>query len=74
MPPEYKKEARDNIDDILSGVDKEYIGKSIDKNGETYYILFKETRIKMPDGSYAVLSMQLDYTEYKEQQEKNKIY
>ena len=70
VPPEYKKEARDNIDDILSGVDKEYIGKSIDRNEETYYILFKETRIKMPDGSYAVLSMQLDYTEYKEQQEK----
>lgn len=70
VPPEYKEEAQNNIDDILAGADKEYIGKSIDKNGETYYILFKETRIKMPDGSFAVLSMQLDYTEYKEQQKK----
>jgi len=70
VPSEYNEEAKNNIDDILSGDDKEYIGKSIAKNGETYFILFKETRIKMPDGSYAVLSMQLDYTEYKEQQEK----
>ena len=70
VPPEYKEKAQNNIDDILAGDDKEYIGESIDKNGKTYYILFKETRIKMPEGSYAVLSMQLDYTEYKKQQKK----
>ncbi len=72
LPEKYEKKARENIADILSGEDKEYVAESVNKNGELYNVLLKETRIELPDGRNCVLSMQIDYTKYKKQQEKIK--
>ena len=70
VPEEYHEAARENIAEILAGKDKEYVAESVNNEGELYNVLLKETRIVLPDGSKCVLSMQIDYTEYKEQQEK----
>lgn len=67
---ENKKEAKEFINRILAGEELEYIGESLRKNGEVYPILFKERNIEIPGQGNCVLSMQLDYSEYKKQQEK----
>ena len=72
VPAKYEEKARENIAEILAGEDKEYIAESINKQGRIYNVLLKETRIELPDGRNCVLSMQIDYTEYKKQQEKIK--
>jgi len=67
-----KEKSRKFIGRILNGEEVEYIGKSIRKNGEVFPILFKERSIEIPGQGNCVLSMQLDYTEYKKQQQKIK--
>ncbi|MFW6273958.1 MAG: HD domain-containing phosphohydrolase [Halanaerobium sp.] len=69
---ENKEGAKKFINRILAGEEVEYIGESRRKNGEIYPILFKERRIEIPGQGNCVLSMQLDYTEYKKQQQKIK--
>lgn len=65
-------QARKSISKILAGEDQEFVGESVKKSGEVYPLLFKETRIKIPGRGHCVLSMQLDYSDYKKQQEKIK--
>jgi diguanylate cyclase (GGDEF)-like protein/PAS domain S-box-containing protein len=65
-----RKTAQKFIKRILKGEEVEYIGESIRKNGEVFPILFKERAIEIPGQGNCVLSMQLDYTEYKKQQQK----
>lgn len=65
-----KVEAKENIKRILKGENLEYIGESLRKSGEIYPLLFKESRVKVPGQGYCVLSMQVDYSEYKKQQQK----
>ena len=65
-----KKAAEEFIEEILAGSEVEYIGESVRKNGEVFPILFKERAIEIPGQGKCVLSMQLDYTEYKKQQQK----
>ena len=72
VPEEHIASAKNNIKKILNGEELEYVGKSINKFGEEIYIFFKETKVKLPDGKNCVLSMQVDYTDYKKQQKKIK--
>lgn len=64
--------AKKFIERILAGEEVEYIGESVRKNGEVFPILFKERSIEIPGQGQCVLSMQLDYSEYKKQQQKIK--
>ncbi len=70
VPEEHEKQARKNLNKIFQGQDLEHIQKNYSKEGDEIYILLKETGIRLPDGSEAVLSMQIDYTEYKKQRER----
>ncbi|MFN2363418.1 MAG: HD domain-containing phosphohydrolase [Halarsenatibacteraceae bacterium] len=69
---DFEEEAKNNIDKILSGEDLQHITKTRHKSGKTYYSLLKETRIKLNNGDYGVLSMQIDVTDIKEKEEKIK--
>ena len=69
---ENKEAAQNFIEQILAGKDVEYIGESIRKDGEVFPILFKERSVEIPGQGPCVLSMQLDYTKYKKQQQKIK--
>jgi len=62
-------EAKEHVKKIISGEDLQHITKTRHKSGEIYYSLLKETRIKLNDGSYGILSMQIDVTDIKEQEE-----
>jgi len=66
------KEAKQNLQNIIAGQDLQHITKTIHKSGEVFYLLLKETRIKLNDGSYGVISMQINVTELKEKEEKIK--
>ena len=50
-------EAKEHVKKIISGEDLQHITKTRHKSGEIYYSLLKETRIKLNDGSYGILSM-----------------
>lgn len=65
----YIAEARENAKKIISGEDLQHITKTRHKSGEVYYSLLKETRIKLNDGTYGILSMQIDVTDIKEKEE-----
>ncbi len=69
---DYIEEAKINIKKIISGKDLRHITKTRHKSGEIFYSLLKETRIKLNDGSYGILSMQIDVTDIKEKEEKIK--
>ncbi|MFW5979178.1 MAG: PAS domain S-box protein [Halanaerobium sp.] len=69
VPLEYKIRAQKNIREILNGEDKEYIMKTYDKNNKLKYFLMKETKFVQADFSTAVLSMRIDYTDYKTKEE-----
>ncbi len=70
VPEEQHEEARKNIQKLLEGEDLEFITTSRTKKGEEFYVYLKETSVQLPDGRPGVLSMQIDITDLKEQQEK----
>lgn len=72
VPIEYKIRAQENIRDILNGEDKEYIMKTYNKKGSLRYFLMKETKFVQADFSTAILSMRIDYTDYKTKEEEIK--
>lgn len=72
VPIEYKIRAQKIIKDILDGEDKEYIMKTHDKNNKLKYFLMKETKFIQANFKTAVLSMRIDYTDYKTKEEKIK--
>ncbi|MFP4370858.1 MAG: diguanylate cyclase domain-containing protein [Halanaerobium sp.] len=69
VPYKYKIRAQKNIEEILAGEDKEYIMETKDKFNNKKYFLMKETKFLMPDYSSCVLSMRIDYTDYKKQEQ-----
>ena len=71
--PRQKKEARENIDRIISGEDIDYEGKTFHKNGELKYIYLKETAIDLPEDKTGILSMRIDITERKQMEEKLRL-
>ncbi|MGP3779132.1 diguanylate cyclase domain-containing protein [Halanaerobium saccharolyticum] len=72
VPIEYKIRAQKNIQDILNGEDKEYIMKTYDKKNKLKYFLMKETKFIQSNFRTAILSMRIDYTDYKIKEEKIK--
>lgn len=72
VPLKFKIRAQQNLEEILNGQDKEYIMETYDKYDNKRYFLMKETKFVMPDYSSCVLSMRIDYTDYKKQQEEIK--
>lgn len=70
VPLKFKIRAQKNIKEILAGQDKEYIMETYDKNNNKRYFLMKETKFTLPDYSNCVLSMRIDYTDYKKQQQR----
>ncbi len=72
VPIKFKIRAQENIDDILNGQDKEYIMETFDKNNNKRFFLMKETKFTLPNYRNCVLSMRIDYTDYKKQQQKIK--
>ncbi len=72
VPEEYKQEARENIDRIMSGEETEFTAISRRKSGEKFYVHLNETRVTLPSGEPGILSMQMDITELKEKEEKLK--
>jgi diguanylate cyclase (GGDEF)-like protein/PAS domain S-box-containing protein len=72
VPMKFKIRAQKKIKEILNGQDNEYIMETYDKNDNKKYFLMKETKFIMPDYTSCVLSMRIDYTDYKKQQEEIK--
>ena len=72
VPLKFKIRAQENIEEILDGQDKEYIMETSDKFNNKRYFLMKETKFVMPDYTSCVLSMRIDYTDYKKQQQEIK--
>ncbi len=72
VPIKFKIRAQENIKEILDGQDKEYIMETCDKSNNKKYFLMKETKFVMPDYTSCVLSMRIDYTDYKKQQQEIK--
>jgi diguanylate cyclase (GGDEF)-like protein/PAS domain S-box-containing protein len=72
VPIKFKIRAQENIKEILDGQDKEYIMETFDKSNNKKYFLMKETKFVMPDYTSCVLSMRIDYTDYKKQQQEIK--
>ncbi|SDM56736.1 PAS domain S-box-containing protein/diguanylate cyclase (GGDEF) domain-containing protein, partial [Halarsenatibacter silvermanii] len=71
-PPEYREEAKENIEKIIAGEDVNYTGIGHRKNGDEYHVSLNETRVTLPSGEKGILSTQLDITELKEKEEKLK--
>ncbi len=71
-PPEYREEARRNIEMVIEGKDLEFTGDGRRKNGESYKVHLNETRVKLPRGGEGILSIQMDITELKEKEERLK--
>ena len=69
VPTEYKIRGKQNIKELLNGEDKHYIMKTYDKDDNLKYFLTKETKFIQPDYSTAILSMRVDYTDYKTKEE-----
>lgn len=67
---ENREIAQNNIQKILNGEDLEFDIKTPTKNGDFLYTHLKETSIILPDGEKGILSMQVDITERKMQEEK----
>ncbi|MFN2339734.1 MAG: diguanylate cyclase domain-containing protein [Halanaerobium sp.] len=72
VPMKFKIRAQQKIKEILNGDDSEYIMETYDKYNNKRYFLMKETKFIMPDYTSCVLSMRIDYTHYKKQQEEIK--
>jgi diguanylate cyclase (GGDEF)-like protein/PAS domain S-box-containing protein len=72
VPIKFKIRAQNKIEKILDGHDQEYIIETYDKYDNKKYFLMKETKFVMPDYTCCILSMIIDYTDYKKQQEEIK--
>lgn len=68
----YVEEAKKNFQKIISGEELNYITKTKSKSGKIYYSLLKETRVKLNDESYGVLTMLIDVTDIKKREEQIK--
>ncbi|TDO92068.1 PAS domain S-box-containing protein/diguanylate cyclase (GGDEF)-like protein [Halanaerobium saccharolyticum] len=69
VPAKFKIRARQKIGDILENQDQEYIMETYDKFNNKKFFLMKETKFVLPDYTNCVLSMRIDYTDYKKQQQ-----
>jgi diguanylate cyclase (GGDEF)-like protein/PAS domain S-box-containing protein len=72
VPAKFKIRARQKISNILEGQDQEYIMETYDKFNNKKYFLMKETKFVLPNYKNCVLSMRIDYTDYKKQQQEIK--
>ncbi len=70
--PEWREQAKENMDRILSGENLEFKGFSRRKNGEKYYLHLFETKVSLPRDKEGILSIQLDITDLKEKEEELK--
>ncbi|MCF8002431.1 MAG: diguanylate cyclase [Halanaerobiales bacterium] len=61
--------ARKHIKEILNGKDLEFDTISVTKDNQEIYTYIKESSIILPNGEQGILSMQLDITERKNQEE-----
>ncbi len=70
VPPQIEAEARANIERILSGEDLDFVLKTKKKSGEEYYAHIRETKVNISQVGEGILSMQIDVTKLKENEEK----
>lgn len=70
IPEENHQTAKENIKKIMSGQKLEHIVSTRGKIGEKKHVLLKESRVKLTNGEYGILSMHIDITDYKLQQER----
>lgn len=67
IPLKFKIRTQKNFKEILNGQDKEYILETYDKENNKKYFLMKATMFTQPDFSRCILTMKIDYTDYKKQ-------
>jgi len=70
VPPERHEKARENIDQILSGNDLEFVLENHKPNREKNHIKLKETKIYIPEKGEGIISMQIDITPIKQKEKK----
>ncbi len=70
VSPQIEAEARANIERILSGEDLDFVLKTQKKSGEEYYAHIRETKVNISQVGEGILSMQIDVTKLKENEEK----
>ncbi len=69
VEPDQVEFSKDNMKEILNGKDLEFDTTSVTKDNEIKYIHIKESSIILPNGEKGILSMQLDISERKKQEE-----
>ncbi len=72
IPIKFKIRTQNHFKEILNGQDKEYILETYDKEKNKKYFLMKATKFIQPDYSRCILSMKIDYTDYKKQNQEIK--
>jgi len=72
IPLKFKIRTQKNFKEILNGQDKEYILETYDKENNKKYFLMKATMFTQPNFSRCILSMKIDYTDYKKQNQEIK--
>ncbi len=72
IPPGEKDIVEENISEILRKGELETEVRSIDKEGNIYYTMLREVKIKLPNGKDGILSASIDITEQKIAQDKLK--
>lgn len=68
--PKYEELAKKNIKRIINGENLEYDIETPKKSGEMKYYHLKETNIELPSGNKGIISMHMDVTERKKQEDK----
>ena len=69
VAPNQVEISKEHIKELLEGKELEFDTTTITKNNEEKYIHIKESSIILPDGNKGILSMQIDITERKKQEE-----
>ena len=69
VSPNQVETAKKHIKEILDGKDLEFDTVSVTKDNQEIYTYLKESSIILPNGEQGILSMQLDVTERKKQED-----
>ncbi|SDL69386.1 sensor domain-containing diguanylate cyclase, partial [Halarsenatibacter silvermanii] len=72
VPEGHGEEFRKNIDRVMKGEELNYVATGCRKDGSSFDVQLNEAKVSLPGGEDGVLSIQMDISELKEQEEKLK--
>ncbi|WP_234985621.1 sensor domain-containing diguanylate cyclase, partial [Halarsenatibacter silvermanii] len=72
VPEGHGEEFRKNIDRVMKGEELNYVATGCRKDGSSFDVQLNEAKVSLPGGEDGVLSIQMDISELKKQEEKLK--